>query len=185
MTKCCNECKLEKDLESFSRSKGGKFGRRSKCKDCQSSYYKDYYAKDDEYHKNRAKVYYSEHTEERKSYASDYRVNNRESVNKANNIYQINKRQTDLNFRLACNLRTRLSQALKSDLKSGSAVDDLGCSIEFFKAHLESKFISEMNWDNKQYERCISYILLSEDEIKDRLVQITSPFCKECGHRLE
>lgn len=36
MTKTCNECNLEKELELFSPLKKGKYGRRAKCKTCQA-----------------------------------------------------------------------------------------------------------------------------------------------------
>jgi len=45
-------------------------------------------------------------------------------------------------------LRTRLYQAVKKGYRAGSAVRDLGCSIEDFKMYLEEKFLSGMSWDN-------------------------------------
>lgn len=38
--------------------------------------------------------------------------------------------------------------AMKKNSKHGSAVRDLGCSIEEFKTHLESKFQHGMTWEN-------------------------------------
>lgn len=38
--KTCGTCKIEKDLESFSKQSRGKFGRSSKCKSCFSEYAK-------------------------------------------------------------------------------------------------------------------------------------------------
>lgn len=38
--------------------------------------------------------------------------------------------------------------AIKKNSKTGSAVRDLGCSIEKFKEHIESLFESGMTWDN-------------------------------------
>ena len=54
----------------------------------------------------------------------------------------------DMNFKLAKSLRGRLNQAVKNNYKSGSAIRDLGCSIEELKKYLESKFQPEMSWDN-------------------------------------
>ena len=42
----------------------------------------------------------------------------------------------------------RLNTALNGNYKSGSAVKNLGCTIEQLKQHLESKFQPEMSWDN-------------------------------------
>ena len=50
--------------------------------------------------------------------------------------------------RIKHNLRGRLNRAIKSNYKSGSAVRDLGCSIEELKIHLESQFQLGMSWDN-------------------------------------
>lgn len=58
------------------------------------------------------------------------------------------KYHKDINFKMTCVLRARLNQALKNNYKSGSAVSDLGCSIEELKKHLESQFESGMTWDN-------------------------------------
>lgn len=59
-----------------------------------------------------------------------------------------------LNRKIATNLRGRLSQAIRNNYKTGSAVKDLGCSIEELKIHLESKFYPNpetgemMTWSN-------------------------------------
>lgn len=49
---------------------------------------------------------------------------------------------------LSSKLRTRLRVALKGGYKSGSAVRDLGCTIEEFKQHLENHFQEGMTWEN-------------------------------------
>lgn len=41
-----------------------------------------------------------------------------------------------------------MSYAIKGNSKNGSAVRDLGCSIEELKTYLESKWQPGMNWDN-------------------------------------
>ena len=50
-------------------------------------------------------------------------------------------------FRLRKNLRNRIRQAMKVGL-AGSAVKDLGCSVEELKQYLESKFQPGMHWKN-------------------------------------
>lgn len=52
------------------------------------------------------------------------------------------------NEKIKHRLRSRLWQSLNGGYKSGSAVRDLGCSIEELKSHLESKFHEGMSWDN-------------------------------------
>lgn len=55
---------------------------------------------------------------------------------------------TDINRRLSCCLRSRLRNALVRGQKSGSAVIDLGCSLEFFREYIESLFSEGMTWSN-------------------------------------
>ena len=57
-----------------------------------------------------------------------------------------NRRNTDINVRMANNLRNRVRAAIL--IKKGSAVTDLGCSVEALKTHLEAKFQPGMNWLN-------------------------------------
>ena len=73
-----------------------------------------------------------------------YYVNNRKEIYKKCAL----KRESNPNYRLAINLRNRLNMAIRNNQKVGSAVRDLGCSIEFLKQYLESKFLSGMTWDN-------------------------------------
>ncbi len=54
----------------------------------------------------------------------------------------------DPQYKLTGLLRSRLKRAVAGNFKSGSAVDDLGCSVNFLKTHLESKFHPEMTWEN-------------------------------------
>ena len=54
----------------------------------------------------------------------------------------------DLAFKLKTGLRSRMSRAIKTNAKAGSAVRDLGCTIPELKAHLEAQFQPGMTWDN-------------------------------------
>lgn len=84
--------------------------------------------------------------EENPHKAKEYR--NTESARKYKREYESNKKKNDINHKIACNLRSRLYQALMKNQKVGSAVDDLGCSIEELKKHLENQFQEGMTWDN-------------------------------------
>jgi hypothetical protein len=55
---------------------------------------------------------------------------------------------TDPEFRLKTLLRGRLCKALINGYKAGSAVKDLGCSIQHLRLHLELFFDEGMTWDN-------------------------------------
>lgn len=54
---------------------------------------------------------------------------------------------TDLNFRIAKLLRARFRCSIKNGQKAGSAVDDLTCSIEEFKAKVARFFKPGMSWE--------------------------------------
>ena len=73
-----------------------------------------------------------------------YNESNRDKIN----YYKKNRFKTDIQYKLSCNLRNRLNSALKINQKAGSAMKDLGCSIEELKSYLESKFQPGMTWDN-------------------------------------
>ena len=59
---------------------------------------------------------------------------------------------TDINFKLAKNLRSRLYDAIKGNFKSGSAVRDLGCTVDELKIYLAKQFKEGMTWDNWSLE---------------------------------
>lgn len=99
----------------------------------------------------------------RSQYESNYRKHNRDMLlkkkqkyyqdnkvrlNQVKKEYNNKKHSEDISFKLKANLRTRLGQAIRNNQKSGSAIDDLGCSIEELKKHLELQFKEGMNWDN-------------------------------------
>lgn len=50
--------------------------------------------------------------------------------------------------RIAANLRARLGRAMRGETKAGSAVRDLGCTVEELKAYLEQQFLPGMSWSN-------------------------------------
>jgi len=139
----CNTCKIDRDLEFFQLRNPITGNRRKTCKLCKSSYDKkrpsraaehlDRYYKSQEYYQEKQRQYYE---------------NNKETCNKQSAAYKAKKRRTDINERLRHGLRARLRAALKNGQKKGSAVRDLGCSIEDLKTHLESQFQPGMSWDN-------------------------------------
>jgi len=73
-------------------------------------------------------------------------ASNRKYVKNSN--YYVERYQNDVNFRLKVILRSRLLQSINTNAKSGSAVTDLGCSIDELKKYLESKFQPGMTWEN-------------------------------------
>lgn len=66
-------------------------------------------------------------------------------------IYVKKRKSRDPNYKLSIHLRSRLAHAIREGhhkLKCGSAVIDLGCTIEELRRYLEGKFKPGMSWDN-------------------------------------
>jgi len=147
----CNKCGEIKELKLFSKSCYA-------CKACRSISSKEYYLshplkkesnknywigkKTDksEYDRNR----YLKIKDVRKEYDNSHKVEKRDYMR----VYLQKRQSNDVNFKLSRTLRARLHSAIKRGYKSGSAVRDLGCSIDFLKTYLESKFLSGMSWEN-------------------------------------
>ena len=83
-----------------------------------------------------------------------WREANKDHCRIARRKYEQHRLNTDPCFKIAKALRHRLNEALKTNQKVGSAVNDLGCSIKEFKVYLEDKFHPHpmtgqlMTWDN-------------------------------------
>ena len=81
-----------------------------------------------------------------------YREANIDKINAQKKAYQNNHIKTNIQYKLSRRLRNRLYHALQGNYKNGSAVRDLGCSIDELKMYLESKFQTGMTWDNWSFE---------------------------------
>ena len=108
-----------------------------------------------------------------REYFRIYHINNKDRDNERIIKYQRLRYQNDKNFKLRVNIRTRIYSALKNNQKSGKTLDLLGCTIVFFKSHIESQFLPEMTWENhgKVWEidhikECCNFDLTTEVEQK-------------------
>ena len=54
----------------------------------------------------------------------------------------------DIQYRTQCNIRSRIGHALGKN-KGNHAIDLLGCTMEFYTAHLEKQFKPGMTWANQ------------------------------------
>ena len=142
--KRCSRCKTYKDLAMYGKNKSTVDGATRYCKPCISGYRKD--AKNKKSIRKAQREYYINNIKNNEERLEEYRVSNRARYNR--------RYREDVLFKLKVNLRNRLNMAIKNNQKSGSAVSDLGCSIEELKSYLESKFYSnpendqQMTWDN-------------------------------------
>jgi hypothetical protein len=81
-------------------------------------------------------------------YMRKWRADNADHIREADREHQKRERAENINAHLSQNLRNRLNRAIKRNSAAGSAVRDLGCSIEQLKIHLEAQFAPGMSWDN-------------------------------------
>lgn len=156
--------------------------RRKKDKKKKAEYDKEYQKKHKEridtnrkkYEKNnREKILENKKTyyKENKEYFVQYAIDNEEKIalsrkkrrerrseeekkaeRERDRKYTQERVSTDPEYKLRRSLRRRLNMAVRNEFKSGSAVFDLGCSIEDFKKYIESLWQPGMSWDNYSRE---------------------------------
>jgi len=148
--------------------------------------------KNKEHLKEYSKQWFDSNPNYRSKYVNENYVHHRQicALWNEKNKKKIQERQKyrskyDLCFILRARLRKRLRDALKNNYKVGSAVGDLGCSIEYLKQHLEQKFYINpetneiMTWENYGlYGWHIDHIIpLSSFDLTSR-----SQFLKACHY---
>lgn len=105
-------------------------------------------------HKKQAKLYQKQYRETHKEklkiaksiWNKSYRENNKEKLNFNERV----RKKNDSLHKLRGLMRTAIGQALKKKgyRKNSKTATFLGCSFEFLKNYIESKFQNWMNWEN-------------------------------------
>jgi len=141
-TKICSKCKELKNTCEFSFSKRNKNGLRGECKECQ----KKYYIKNSEKLKSRRIERYNENTEKEQIKIREYYKNNKKTIIDSLRV----KKQKNENLRIISNLRSRISQFVKSKKihKDNKTLDLVGISLNGLKEYLQEQFKDGMSWDN-------------------------------------
>ena len=80
--------------------------------------------------------------------AKIWRENNRDKLNEIAKNWDRNKKKTDLNYRLKCILRSRISKFFKRVKKSKKTIELIGCDYETVRLHIEKQLKEGMTWDN-------------------------------------
>lgn len=92
--------------------------------------------------------------DKRKIYGKWWYEQNKKEVFQKHTAYVKERKQRDPQFKLTRALRSRFKIALKKNVKTGSAVDDMGCTVDECKSYLESLFYNNpktqepMSWEN-------------------------------------
>lgn len=116
----CSDCKEDKPISEFNKDKFKSTGYRTRCRSCDRNYKRTYWLK-----------------------------NSHELIKE-----KTRHRRNSPDIWMAHGLRVRIGKIMReiykinTSNKAGSAVRDLGYSIQDFKKYIESKFQSGMTWDN-------------------------------------
>ena len=170
--KNCSKCKDWKPLETYNKSSSHWDGLKVTCMDCYSEYREKNKERMTEYNKK----YWVKTKEERTEKHREWKDKNRDRVNeykrKYQRIWEKFQRKTNPQFKITKNLRCRLYTVLKEQdvIKTQRTLDLIGCSIDFLKDWLESKFKEGMTWENygewhiDHIKPCIKFNLSDEDQ---------------------
>lgn len=114
-------------------------------------YHRQYYREHAEEYKNRKRQFRTDNPERERISRRKYVERNREVLNEYHRKWKATKRRSDPLYSLKMNVSRRIRYELHTlgkGRKVSRTMDYIGCSIEELKAHLESNFTAEMNWDN-------------------------------------
>lgn len=166
--KKCTGCGEVKGIDGFYNNRNIIDGKAVRCIVCVKEEKDLWLAENKEKDKATKKIYASKpENKQRKQERSQERMAN------------------DPNYKLARQLRDRLQKAVKGNQKTGSAVNDLGCSIPELRKHLESQFRHDLNtgemmdWNNWAFKGWhIDHIIpLASFDLTDR-----EQFLKACHY---
>ena len=117
--------------------------------------------------------YYYKHKKDRNDYSRKWKSQNREKIRE----YQRDRLKNDINYKISSYARNRVRSALKSgdSSKTKNTFDLIGCSVDFLKDYLESKFTKGMTWENYGYygwhidhiKPCSSFDLTTEEQQRE------------------
>jgi hypothetical protein len=134
--KRCYRCNESKPLSEFNNCAAKVDGKDIWCRACVKGWHGTFYLD------NQEKIL-------KDSYNYADRIREYRKANRGRRSARTKeRRKTDLNFKLAGALRSRLWSAIKGGARTGSAVRDPGCSIVDLKIRLEGMFQPGMTWDN-------------------------------------
>lgn len=151
--KLCSKCQEKKGCDFFYRDKSTKDRLSTWCKNCQkvhrnkdkANVVANRYRKSEKGIKSRNKNY---STPSALSRAKKYRqkiIKSGTLAKRRKNSYHTNE-----HFRIRYLLSSRIRETMiqQNCRKNNKTLELLGCSLEFFREHIESQFEDWMNWEN-------------------------------------
>jgi hypothetical protein len=133
--KICGSCKKEKPKAEFSKNASKKDGLQSNCKACDAEHQKEYQ---------------KENKEKIAEYQKEYQKENKEELIEHKKEYRKERYESDPLFRMICSCRARTRTTFKSQgiKKNQKTFDLIGCTPEFLRDYLASKFTLGMTLEN-------------------------------------
>ena len=160
--KTCTKCNQTKALTEFYKRSDARDGLQTRCKVCKKALDMKYYKANGNKVRARVRKRYENNPEKVNANNKKWQQNNREKVNaktrkrnkrpevkKRRNARRRERRKTDPQYRIECNLRTRIWKALKGKNKSARTMKLVGCSIPHLMDHMEKQFQPGMTWENQ------------------------------------
>lgn len=146
--KSCSKCKVEKDDSCFAKDKQTKDGLTRSCKECRNANTRRWNASHKQYLYDKQVRWCNANPVRKRERYRKYVADNADAYREYRRNYEKARRNNDPNFRLTKNLRSRLNDVLCGRTKTGSAISDLGCSVQHLKLHLELFWDEGMSWSN-------------------------------------
>lgn len=153
--KKCTVCKESLNSSNFNKDKSRVDGLDATCKICKKKQKNRFYKNNKTLVLERNLKWKKENKEKNKETNKQYSLNNRDKINKLMNEWKKRQRNNrNMQYILKESLRSRTRSAIKGLAKTGSAIRDLGCSVDELKTHLENNFYMRqktgemMTWDN-------------------------------------
>jgi hypothetical protein len=145
--KICKRCNIEKPLNEFFSRKGEKDGKHRYCKLCLKHENDNWYQNT----KHQRINYYKTYREQNKEYFNQYSNIHYHTKKELYREWEKNKYATDFEFRIKHLTAGRIHAALSTyqSLKKDRTIEYLGCTISEYCDYLESKFDSNMTWENQ------------------------------------
>lgn len=171
-TKNCIICHADKIITDFYKNSKSKDGYEGKCKECNKTLskisaqknkekvkenHKNWVFKNKDKENNRIKEWQLKNKEKVKENYKNWISKNKEKIkeyrllNKENRqIKDKYRKSIDSVYRISCNVRGLTNKAFKRNgfTKNSRTREILGCTFDFLKEYIESKFESWMNWEN-------------------------------------
>lgn len=156
IAKTCSKCGIEKGISNFRIANKFTGYRKAECREC-----------------NAKRISLYRKINKKKTISQQKKYRSRRLYKDKRNRQECDRKKRDPMYKIRINLHTRLWFFVHGFKKSASTMELVGCSLEFLRNHLESKFDARMNWDNYgsfwQIDHripCVSFNLIDSEEQK-------------------